>query len=283
LVASWKRVFRDVLSLLILSEVISNIRIKRRQAKIVTSESSRYAQHPGARGRAIMSLIIQQTFLILASKIVRFRRSSKLAAASLGQVHKATLRETGDVVAVKVQRPFLRKIYDQDLQLLTTVAKWMDKMPSKSKNVGGIASSWTKIFEDAEEIIYREMDYRDEAEKALRFAKDFGLGLAGKPIPTAAETRNNQTLPSAADWIQEMVDLDCVPAPDTNFFHIGGSSLLASQLASRIRKQYEVSFAGADVFRQNTRRPCSYPALLMPCIISDEAKKRVGFDEAKKN
>jgi hypothetical protein len=35
--------------------------------------------------------------------------------------------------------------------------------------------------------------------------------------------------------------------PDTNFFHIGGSSLLASQLARRIRKQYEVSFAGADV------------------------------------
>jgi hypothetical protein len=94
------------------------------------------------------------------------------------------------------------------------------------------------------------------------------------------------TDPMVKAWqavVQEMVDLDCVPAPDTNFFHIGGSSLLASQLASRIRKQYEVSFAGADVFRQNTRRPCSYPALLMPCIISDEAKKRVGFDEAKKN
>ncbi len=52
--------------------------------------------------------------------------------------------------------------------------------------------------------------------------------------------------------IQEMVDLDCLPAPDTNFFHIGGSSLMASQLASKIRKKYKVSFTGADIFRHNT-------------------------------
>lgn len=51
--------------------------------------------------------------------------------------------------------------------------------------------------------------------------------------------------------IQEMLDLDCSPAPDTNFFHIGGSSLMASQLASKIRKKYKVSFSGADIFRYN--------------------------------
>ena len=72
----WKRFFRACLSILILSEIISNIRVTRRQAKIATSEWRRYAQHPAARGRAIMSLIIQQTFFVLASKIVRFRRSS---------------------------------------------------------------------------------------------------------------------------------------------------------------------------------------------------------------
>lgn len=54
------------------------------------------------------------------------------------------------------------------------------------------------------------------------------------------------------EMIQEMIDLDCLPAPDTNFFHIGGSSLLASQLASRVRKLHDVSFSGADVFRHNT-------------------------------
>ena len=125
-----------------------------------------------------------------------------LAAASLGQVHRAVLRSTGDEVAVKVQRPFLRQIYDQDLKFLTTIAQWMDKMPSPKKNVGGISSSWTKIFQDAEEILYREIDYRDEADNGVRFSEDFGLTLGGLPIEPKAKARNNQTLPSAAEWIR---------------------------------------------------------------------------------
>jgi acyl-CoA synthetase (AMP-forming)/AMP-acid ligase II/carbonic anhydrase/acetyltransferase-like protein (isoleucine patch superfamily) len=54
------------------------------------------------------------------------------------------------------------------------------------------------------------------------------------------------------ELVQKLIDLDCLPAPDSSFFHVGGSSLLASQLASRIRKAYNVEFSGTDVFRHNT-------------------------------
>jgi acyl-CoA synthetase (AMP-forming)/AMP-acid ligase II/serine acetyltransferase len=54
------------------------------------------------------------------------------------------------------------------------------------------------------------------------------------------------------ELVRELLDLDCIPSPDTNFFHVGGSSLLASQLASKIRKRHKVSFPGADVFRHST-------------------------------
>jgi acyl-CoA synthetase (AMP-forming)/AMP-acid ligase II/acetyltransferase-like isoleucine patch superfamily enzyme len=54
------------------------------------------------------------------------------------------------------------------------------------------------------------------------------------------------------ELVRDLLDLDCLPAPDTNFFHIGGSSLMASQLASRIRKIHNCAFSGADVFRHNT-------------------------------
>lgn len=262
----------------------SNYQVKKRQAKIATSEWSRYAQFPAARGRAIVWLFVQQAIFLLASKVVRHRRSNirqragrhfsdsllrlgplyvklaqivscrknllgpewidamatlqdqvpantgqdaldlaystmdggkkefdelfvefdstPLAAASLGQVHRAKLRSNGEMVAVKLQRPFLRQIYDQDLTLLTTIAQWMDKMPSASKNVGGISSSWTKIFRDAEEILYREIDYRDEADNSVRFAQDFGLSLGGQAVDSQVVARNNQRLPSAADWIR---------------------------------------------------------------------------------
>ncbi len=50
------------------------------------------------------------------------------------------------------------------------------------------------------------------------------------------------------DLFQELLNLDCLPAPDTNFFNLGGSSMLASQLASKVRKFHHVSFGGAEVF-----------------------------------
>jgi acyl-CoA synthetase (AMP-forming)/AMP-acid ligase II/acetyltransferase-like isoleucine patch superfamily enzyme len=46
----------------------------------------------------------------------------------------------------------------------------------------------------------------------------------------------------------DLLNLDYVPAPDGNFFHLGGSSMLASQLASKIRKRFGVACSGAEVF-----------------------------------
>jgi acyl-CoA synthetase (AMP-forming)/AMP-acid ligase II/carbonic anhydrase/acetyltransferase-like protein (isoleucine patch superfamily) len=54
------------------------------------------------------------------------------------------------------------------------------------------------------------------------------------------------------DLMQNLLDLDCLPAPDTNFFNLGGSSMLASQFASKIRKQHGVQFSGAEVFHAST-------------------------------
>ena len=54
------------------------------------------------------------------------------------------------------------------------------------------------------------------------------------------------------DLLQNLLDLDCVPSPDANFFNLGGSSMLASQLASKIRKQHSVQFSGAEVFHVST-------------------------------
>ena len=135
-----------------------------------------------------------------------------LAAASLGQVHVATLRSnvtqldeastkneyninSGKLkVAIKIQRARLKDIYDKDLVLMKKIAKVGDKITSL---VGGVQQNWTDIFNDAEVILYREIDYRKEAENAKRFAMDFGIGLNGtKTIPS------NSQLPSASEWLR---------------------------------------------------------------------------------
>lgn len=124
-----------------------------------------------------------------------------LAAASLGQVHKARLRSSGERVAIKIQRPRLRDIYDKDLALMKKIAKVVDSF-GKAGQVGGIEQSWEGIFNDAETILYREIDYRAEAENAIRFANDFGIGLGGVAIGSTARGVDGKKLPSAAEWLR---------------------------------------------------------------------------------
>lgn len=52
----------------------------------------------------------------------------------------------------------------------------------------------------------------------------------------------------------DMLDLDCVPSPEASFFHLGGSSMLASQLASKIRKKFAVAYSGSEVFQHASAR-----------------------------
>ena len=50
----------------------------------------------------------------------------------------------------------------------------------------------------------------------------------------------------------DMLNLDFIPIPDANFFHLGGSSMLASQFASRIRKRFAIACSGSEVFQHAT-------------------------------
>jgi predicted unusual protein kinase regulating ubiquinone biosynthesis (AarF/ABC1/UbiB family) len=90
-----------------------------------------------------------------------------LAAASLGQVHRAKLH-TGEEVVVKVQRPDLRRLLDLDYQAvgkLVTVLKYLFKA---NDNFGLFA-----IYEEFFNILYQEIDYTQEARNADRFRHNF--------------------------------------------------------------------------------------------------------------
>ncbi len=54
------------------------------------------------------------------------------------------------------------------------------------------------------------------------------------------------------DLFVSLLNLDYVPAINASFFLLGGGSMLASQLASKIRKRHDVSFSGPDVFHFST-------------------------------
>ncbi len=90
-----------------------------------------------------------------------------IASASLGQVYRAAL-ETGEEVAVKVQRPELEEMVACDLDLLRWMAKMLDRYPRLFPG-----AEWLGAINEFDRVIHEEMDYLHEAENAEEFRRNF--------------------------------------------------------------------------------------------------------------
>ncbi|MFB2769333.1 ABC1 kinase family protein [Pelatocladus sp. BLCC-F211] len=90
-----------------------------------------------------------------------------LAAASLGQVHKAVLRSS-EAVVVKVQRPGLKKLFEIDLRILKGIARYFQSHPK-----WGRGRDWIGIYEECCRILWEEIDYLSEGRNADTFRRNF--------------------------------------------------------------------------------------------------------------
>ncbi len=90
-----------------------------------------------------------------------------VAAASLGQVYKGTLK-TGEEVAVKVQRPDLVRRITRDVYLIRSLAIWAQR------NIKQLRSDLVAIVDEFAGRIFEEMDYAQEGRNAEEFAELYG-------------------------------------------------------------------------------------------------------------
>ena len=112
--------------------------------------------------------------------------SVPIAAASLGQVHRASLPD-GRPVAVKVQRPGIRKTIAEDLDALEQVADWVDAHTDfgKRHRLRGMLDEFRKS-------LVRELDYRREAQNLVTLGKnleEFEHIIVPKPIDDYTSSR----------------------------------------------------------------------------------------------
>lgn len=89
------------------------------------------------------------------------------AAASLGQVHSATLHD-GSEVAVKVQRPDVRRQVETDIDIALTQARFMAEHTDFFGSIDIV-----EVTEEYADAIKNELDYVLEAKNAERFRKTF--------------------------------------------------------------------------------------------------------------
>ena len=89
-----------------------------------------------------------------------------LAAASIAQVHRATLRD-GREVAVKVQRPGIRERVLDDLEALADIARFLVEHTEF-----GSRYNVDQLFEEFRKSLLRELDFRQEAVHLLSLARN---------------------------------------------------------------------------------------------------------------
>ncbi|KAL4578047.1 hypothetical protein LXL04_014162 [Taraxacum kok-saghyz] len=112
--------------------------------------------------------IIEEELGAPVNEVFDFFDFEPIAAASLGQVHRAKLK--GQELVVKVQRPGLKDLFDIDLKNLRVIAENLQKLDPKSD---GAKRDWVAIYDECANVLYQEIDYTKEAANAELFAKNF--------------------------------------------------------------------------------------------------------------
>lgn len=102
-----------------------------------------------------------------------------IAAASLGQVHSAALRD-GKEVVVKVQRPDIRRQIAEDFEVLTEIATFLD-----AHTEAGSRYRFASVLEEFRLTIQQELDYEREAQNLItvgRNLQEFELIEVPQPV-----------------------------------------------------------------------------------------------------
>lgn len=124
--------------------------------------------------------IFSEEIGIRISKAFETFEEEPMASASIGQVHLATLR-SGKKVAVKIQRPDVRKRFVEDLETLMTITEKAEKYNETARNF-----SVHEIIEELRYILLQELDYVQEAQNLgllKENLKDFKYLFVPAPIP----------------------------------------------------------------------------------------------------
>lgn len=120
------------------------------------------------------------------SKAFQEFEEKPLAAASLGQVHRAILRN-GRVVAVKVQRPGIREQIADDLDALDDLAQIVDKHTEAGQQM-----QFAAMLEEFRRSLTRELDYNMEAEHLRTFRRNlaqFEMIVVPEPVEDYTTSR----------------------------------------------------------------------------------------------
>ena len=112
---------------------------------------------------------IEDELGVRISKAFETLESTPLAAASLGQVHRAVLRDGREVV-VKVQRPNVREQVRKDLEVFTDIAQELEKHTDIGRKMNLVGA-----IEQVRIVMFNELNYLQEARNAATLRQNLAV------------------------------------------------------------------------------------------------------------
>ncbi len=127
---------------------------------------------PAAQARAL----VEAAFGRPIDAIFASFEAEPVASASIAQVHFATLKD-GREVAVKVLRPGMLAVIDDDLQLMGTLAQWVERLSTDGKRLKP-----REVVAEFDNYLHDELDLVREAANAAQLRRNMdGLNLVMVP------------------------------------------------------------------------------------------------------
>ncbi len=160
-----------------------------------------------------------------------------IATASIAQVHKAKLKN-GKIVAVKVQRPRIAELIQEDLAVLKIVAGLLEKIFPQT------SIRFSYIYQEFADWITNEIDFQVEGRRADKFRENMS-SLEGIVIPEVYWKYTTQKLlvmqflngVTINDLLNEMKKQNVTSLYDLRFDHKLDPDLLIKRLIGAIGKQ----------------------------------------------
>lgn len=188
---------------------------------------------PGVPG-VLIRQIVEMELGTISTRFSQFD-NEPVAAASLGQVHRARL-QNGDRVVVKVLRPGIIEICYTDLAAMFTVSRIAMKFKFISRRMDAVA-----LIDEFGRVVLEELSYRHEAQNANRFRDMFKNDL-GVYIPEIYEQHST-------DRVLTIEDVTTIKLDDYAALEAAGISrqAVAKRLMDTyLRQVFEEGFFHAD-------------------------------------
>lgn len=170
---------------------------------------------PFDRVRAVLDAELPEP----ARKRLAFIEPTPIAAASVAQVHRARL-DTGETVALKVQRPLAEAQIERDLAILGVLSRLIDRLPSMR------LLSLPGSVERFAHALRGQLDFYKEADNNRRFAKNFeNVADVGVPFLFPDLCSHRVLTMEFVDGVKAS-DVDHVQGDRKKLARIGGEAIL---------------------------------------------------------